>query len=228
MPLLRLPRSPVSASSGRRGSSPSWESPPPAVSRAWVSGSADASSHDARSHTDNISPPRGRRPPPSDGACQVIVRLTASSTRQTDWVVLTWSAPADASIRAAAASVRMNSRLQPDLDGHLGAGGSELGQEPVSLSLEVAGPGQQHPGESARGHVPAVGVRAAVSVVISVRCRSRCSGRSWRRARWSAVCRSVGRRGRVGIAVRCGNAGLRRSPSVGRGCPPCGSRRDRR
>ncbi len=50
--------------------------------------------------------------------------------------------------------------------GHRGAGGGELGQELVMLGLEVVGPGQQHPGESACGDVAAVGVRAALADVL--------------------------------------------------------------
>ncbi len=47
--------------------------------------------------------------------------------------------------------------------GHLGAGGGELGQELVSVGLEVVGPGQQHPGERAsRNRVWGWGFRTGV------------------------------------------------------------------
>lgn len=44
--------------------------------------------------------------------------------------------------------------------GHLGAGGSELGQEVVLTGFEFVGSGEDHPGEPARGDVAAVGVRS--------------------------------------------------------------------
>lgn len=57
----------------------------------------------------------------------------------------------------------------PDVDGqlgHLGARGGELGQEAVLFGREVVGPAEQHPGESARGDVAAVGVRTALVDVL--------------------------------------------------------------
>ncbi|MBD0742928.1 hypothetical protein BG418_01030 [Streptomyces sp. CBMA152] len=50
--------------------------------------------------------------------------------------------------------------------GHLGAGSGEVVQERVLFGLEVVRPGQQHPGEPARGDMAAVGVRAALVDVL--------------------------------------------------------------
>lgn len=47
-----------------------------------------------------------------------------------------------------------------------GAGRGELGQEFVLLGLEVVRPGEEHPGETARGDVAAFGVRAALVDVL--------------------------------------------------------------
>ncbi|MFK4548159.1 hypothetical protein RKD29_007755 [Streptomyces tendae] len=48
---------------------------------------------------------------------------------------------------------------------HLVAGGGEPCQEVVMFGLEVVGPGEEHPGESARGDVAAVGLCAALTDV---------------------------------------------------------------